>query len=338
MGEDSSAQRSKKKTTDKRALADMYQRDLPPLRPPPQLLQRERVEFGDLDVPRRAPLSNNAASARPASPRPMPAREMLRADREDTAPRYSPIAEAKAKLHYAELSATRGSQVHSYPAVTARGSFGSSQTQPWVLGIIAFVSIVVIAFYLFLSQPKTTISGFRMPASEPYVAEAQPEQPPAANGEHSILGVPTVSAERVDAVLQEYGSPATGTGRVWVELGKKYNIDPAYALAFFIHESSAATAPAWAGWKPDGSSTHNIGNIICAGYPTCYGRFRDYASWEEGIEDWYELIAVEYVNGRGVHTVEQIIPIYAPAFENDVPAYVNGVENMVNKWRSGDNK
>ena len=54
--------------------------------------------------------------------------------------------------------------------------------------------------------------------------------------------------------------------------------------------------------KPGGATTHNVGNIICAGYATCYGRFRDYDTWSQGIEDWYKLIAREYVDGRGAQT------------------------------------
>jgi murein DD-endopeptidase MepM/ murein hydrolase activator NlpD len=118
-----------------------------------------------------------------------------------------------------------------------------------------------------------------------------------------------------------------------VRYGREYDIDPAFAVAFFIHESTAGTAPGWAGLKPDGSTTHNVGNIICAGYDTCYGRFRDYGSWEEGIADWYRLISVEYIEGRGTETVAEIIPIYAPAFENDVDLYVRTVEQMVDSWR-----
>ena len=153
-------------------------------------------------------------------------------------------------------------------------------------------------------------------------------------GQHSVIGQPTVSANFIDTVLSQYNSPANGTGEIWMRLGQQYGIDPAYALAFFIHESSAGTNPGWAGMKPDGSTTHNVGNIICAGYPTCFGRFRDYNSWEEGIEDWYRLISKEYIGDRQAHTVEQIIPIYAPSIENNVPAYVGAVTNMVNEWRS----
>lgn len=177
-------------------------------------------------------------------------------------------------------------------------------------------------------------------------AGASEEAPPAASvslqplgqrapGDHHIQGAPSISPDQIDRILQSYGSPATGSGQIWYDLGLKYNIDPAYAIAFFIHESSAGTNPAWAGWKDynSGANTHNVGNIICAGYSTCFGRFRDYPNWDTGIEDWYRLIAVEYIDGRGTMTVAQIIPIYAPAFENDVQAYVNAVERMVDGWR-----
>ncbi|MCS6880643.1 MAG: peptidoglycan DD-metalloendopeptidase family protein [Oscillochloridaceae bacterium] len=153
-------------------------------------------------------------------------------------------------------------------------------------------------------------------------------------GDYTVEGPPSLTPQQIDAILRSYGSPATGTGKDWYNLGLKYGIDPAFAVAFFIHESGAGTNPNWAGLKPGGGTTHNIGNIICAGYPTCYGRFRDYGSWAEGIEDWYRLISVEYIQGRGVRTVAEIIPIYAPAFENDVQGYINVVQRLVDEWRT----
>jgi murein DD-endopeptidase MepM/ murein hydrolase activator NlpD len=156
---------------------------------------------------------------------------------------------------------------------------------------------------------------------------------PNPPGNYNLRGAPSLNAAQADEILAAYGSPAHGTGRAWVEMGKRYNIDPAFALAFFIHESGAGTNPNWAGLKADGSTTHNVGNIICAGYATCYGRFRDYDSWETGIADWYRLIDVEYIEGRGTNTVAEIIPIYAPAFENDVNGYVRAVEQLVDGWR-----
>lgn len=212
-----------------------------------------------------------------------------------------------------------------------------SQEFPWWLIAVCAISAVIL--YFFWNDADTSRICFapgctaREPAMQAYTSALAPDLP-TPDGQHSVLGPPSISAQQIDRILAEWGSPAAGTGATWVELGVRYGIDPAYALAFFIHESGAGTAPGWAGRKPDGSTTHNIGNIICAGYRTCYGRFRDYASWEEGIEDWYRLIAVEYVQWRGVHTVEEIVPIYAPAVENNVPAYAGTVNRLVAEWRT----
>ncbi len=148
-----------------------------------------------------------------------------------------------------------------------------------------------------------------------------------------LVGPPSLSAQQIDSILASYNSPAHDTGEAWVAAGTHYGIDPAYAVAFFVQESTAGTHPAWAGWKSGGTSTYNGGNIICAGYATCYGRFRTYSDWSAGIDDWFRLIAVEYIQGRGLTTVDEIIPIYAPAFENDVAGYVATVNTLVATWR-----
>lgn len=150
----------------------------------------------------------------------------------------------------------------------------------------------------------------------------------------TVLRAPqSLTPEEINVILNSYGSPATGTGQSFYDLGLKYDIDAAYALAFFIHESGAGTAESWAGQK-DGTTTHNIGNIICAGYTTCLGRFRDYPDWATGIEDWYVLIDTEYIKGRGFTTVDEVIPVYAPAFENDVGTYKNVIAATVAGWRT----
>lgn len=153
-------------------------------------------------------------------------------------------------------------------------------------------------------------------------------------GDYTLKGPPSLTPQQIDRILASYGSPAAGTGEEWYRLGLERGIDPAFAVAFFIHESGAGSNPAWAGIKAGGGTTHNVGNIICAGYATCYGRFRDYGSWSEGIADWYRLIDVEYLDGRGHKTVADIIPVYAPSFENDVQGYVNVVNSLVDTWRT----
>jgi len=202
-----------------------------------------------------------------------------------------------------------------------------------VCALIIAVSLGVI--WLLQAPENTFIGRGALPFGlGQVIGSDQPARQVAINpGEHSVLGAPSISAAAIDSILAKYGSPAAGTGQTWITLGKRYGIDPAYAVAFFIHESSAGTNPGWAGFKSDGSTTHNIGNIICAGYATCYGRFRDYANWDDGIGDWYKLISQEYVNARGVASVEQIIPIYAPSFENDVDRYIQTVVTLVDEWR-----
>lgn len=192
---------------------------------------------------------------------------------------------------------------------------------------LTLAALVATALVLLLApvQPAPVIVADATPVIEP--------APTCAADDLTLACPAQLSAAQLDAILAGYGSPAVGTGAAWIAEGARAGINPEIALAFFVHESSAGTAPGWAGWKPDGSSTHNVGNIICAGYPTCYGRFRDYASWDEGIADWYRLIAVEYIAGRGHRTVEDVIPVYAPSFENDVSGYIGAVRALVAQWR-----
>jgi hypothetical protein len=314
--------------------------------PPPRLMAKEidLVEsFPDMR-PRTQRSASHAPNTRQTQPRISSGRNVIGPLSEVR----SPLAETSADLDRARLLGSRPAPLPRVVSTAAPGRTLLALIISNPLLVLLLGGVFLLIFLKLSAPPKVVISGYRAGSSAParvstggglletlwgFVASPTNQQGPSAPpGEHSILGPPTISAQDVEAVLRQYNSPAAGTGRAWIELGKQYGIDPAYALAFFVHESTAGTNPGWAGLKPGGSSTHNVGNIICAGYSTCYGRFRDYKTWDEGIEDWYKLIANEYVRGRGVQTVEQIIPIYAPAFENDVDAYVNTVVGMVDGW------
>lgn len=195
--------------------------------------------------------------------------------------------------------------------------------------VIALVSMLVILWtYMPRGSLINGLMSMRSPAGQVGNAHLVPD------GEHSLVGAPTIDAARIDQVLRSYNSPAAGTGAIWIEMGQKYGLDPAYAVAFFIQESTAGTHPNWAGLKPDGTTTHNIGNIICAGYQTCYQGHRDYPSWAAGIEDWNRLITREYVEGRGIATLEEILPIYCPVGDGCRPDhYVEVVKKLVSDWR-----
>jgi len=142
----------------------------------------------------------------------------------------------------------------------------------------------------------------------------------------------SISVEQCESILASYKSPAEGTCSDAIEYAQKHNIDFAYVLYMFIKESSAGMNKNWAGIKPDGNTTHNTGNIICAGYITCFGRFRDYTSWDEGWKDHIDLL-VNYRDSQGDKTLEEAINRWAPPIENDTNAYYQEGVKQITSWR-----
>jgi len=171
----------------------------------------------------------------------------------------------------------------------------------------------------------------------PRLSVVVPLSVPASTGSSTVTGSPSLSADFIDRVLTAYGSPAAGTGQALYDLGVEYDIDPVYALAFFLHEDSF-------GETGIGAANHSLGNIRCSeGYACQYG-FRYYATWQDGYQDWYSLILNGYVKGQITDTivghqcvtVEEIVPVYAPSSDhNDVAAYIAAIEHAVQRWRSG---
>ena len=144
----------------------------------------------------------------------------------------------------------------------------------------------------------------------------------------SVIGGPSLSVSFIDRVLATYRSPAVGLGSALVADSEQFHIDDAYALAFFLHESSFGTTGV-------ARVTRSLGNIICSGYPTCFQGFRLYASWQVGAWDWFRLLTYEYLP-RGLSTVQAIVPVYAPASDhNDVSGYIAAVVQAVAAWRAG---
>lgn len=146
---------------------------------------------------------------------------------------------------------------------------------------------------------------------------------------YSVLGPPTVSVPLINRVLASYHSPAAGKGQALFDYGVKYGVDPVFALAFFMHESSFGTTGV-------AQFTLSLGNLRCIPMYPCYNGFSSFATWEAGFDAWYSLIRYVYVDTWHLSTVEQIVPTYAPASDhNDVAAYIDTVERAVDTWRSG---
>lgn len=148
----------------------------------------------------------------------------------------------------------------------------------------------------------------------------------------SVVGPPTITVIQIQHVLTSYTSPATPYAQQLYDLGVQYGIDPAYALAFFIHESDCGTTGV-------ARYTLSLGNTKWTpGWPQSFEGFRQYTSWPQGFEDWYRLIRNLYVAQWKLDTVAKIIPVYAPASDNnDVQAYIDDVQSLVASWRAGAN-
>ena len=160
-------------------------------------------------------------------------------------------------------------------------------------------------------------------------------------GKYSFIGKPTLSAAFIDRVLASYHSPAAGKEQALYELGAKYGIDPAYALAFFMHESLFGTTG-------EARKTMSLGNERCIADRACVDRnlggYAQMYSWEDGFDHFYRLILYGYVGGEVTDpiaghpctTIEQAIPIYAPSSDNNnVAAYTLAIEHELQTWWAG---
>jgi Mannosyl-glycoprotein endo-beta-N-acetylglucosaminidase len=183
-------------------------------------------------------------------------------------------------------------------------------------------------------NPMASLAGQAAPGS--LAGQAQPPAPagdaqaqPHPGGDYNLLGKPSISVATIEQVLKQYNSPAVGNGQAFYDLGVKYGVDPAFMLAFYVHESAAGTAGA-------AVATRSVGNIICAGWGgKCIGRFRAYDSYAQAAEDWYQLITGPLYIGGGLTTPDQITPRYAPSSDNNDPnGYAKTVERLVDEWRS----
>src|SRR5260370_25966502 len=157
--------------------------------------------------------------------------------------------------------------------------------------------------------------------------------PPVPVSGYSVLGPPSISADFINQVLEHYHSPAEGYGQALYDLGIKYGVDPAFALAFFLNESAFGT-------RGEATVTLALGNERCIPDRPCVdqdrGGYAQFYSWEDGFEHWYMLITGPLYEGSGLVTVAQIIPRYAPNSDNtNEEHYVWVVEHAVDTWRAG---
>ena len=150
---------------------------------------------------------------------------------------------------------------------------------------------------------------------------------------YTVLGPPSVEASFINRMLSAYHSPAAGLGQALYDDGVRTGIDPVYALAFFMHESSFGTTG-------ETRKTLALGNERCIPDRPCVdldrGGYAQMQSWQDGFAHWYALILSLYINEWHRVTIEQIIPKYAPGSDgNDEEGYIAAIEHAVDTWRRG---
>lgn len=144
----------------------------------------------------------------------------------------------------------------------------------------------------------------------------------------SLFHKNSITESQIEAILAKFNSPAQGIGHYLVQESERTTIDSAYVLSMFIHESSAGSDPNWI-------NTQNPGNIICAGYSSCNGRFRTYPTWNDGFTAMYDLL-VYYRDVLNKKTLRDALETWAPPQENDTADYIDTVETLIQNWRQAN--
>lgn len=146
---------------------------------------------------------------------------------------------------------------------------------------------------------------------------------------------PRISQQQFVRVLARAASPCAPIGVECYAIITSYGLDPAVALGFFGHESTFGT-------RGVAVETLNWGNVRTAFKPeraagTHPRNFAIFRTWQDGLRDWCERINERYINQRGLDTVDQAVPVYAPSSDgNNVQRYIERVTQLVNDWISED--
>ena len=151
--------------------------------------------------------------------------------------------------------------------------------------------------------------------------------PSAADAVLLMSGGPTLDARHVDAILAAYGSPLHGHGAQVVGLSRRFKVDDAIALAFYVMESRAGT-------QGEAVITRSFGNLRPMPNEPMTDGYRQYATWLDGVSEWFKVIRILYLNHLKLRTVDAVVPVYAPATDSNDPAtMIAGIHQLVQCWR-----
>ncbi len=242
-----------------------------------------------------------------------------------------------------------GSYAQMRPSAMSSSGWGKRKGKLWVLyvtgKVVCFVTIFMGAGTL---SQHSTASDLTARGGQTYAIQVGGDQAGTWQQDHpvavstltaqltlqertpyTVVRTPSLSVAFINQVLATYKSPAKGRGKALYNFGKKSGIDPAIALAFFMHESSFGT-------QGEATKSLSLGNIRCIPNYRCADNFAQFDTWEDGFKAWYRLIRNLYVVRWELTTVDQIVPRYAPAADhNDVAAYIGALKRALDTWHAG---
>src|SRR5216684_1562717 len=225
---------------------------------------------------------------------------------------------------------------------------------PWLRTFYVSMIVIIIAAFVLISAgwfqrpgvPQLVISsnaqvfpiqvGGTLGAVNAWANSNGPADPktpiPTNPGPYSVLGPNSLSVGFMNQVLAYYHSPAAGKAQALYDEGVKYGLDSAYALAFFMHESSFGTTGV-------ARVTLSLSNMRCVPQFPCLnenGGYAIFSNWEQSFDAWFKLIRNLYVAIWGRVTVDQIIPKYAPNSDgNNEAGYIATLKHTISTWRAG---
>lgn len=202
--------------------------------------------------------------------------------------------------------------------IQPKSSFGPT------IGLIAVVAIVLMVVMAAFGPGTKGGNAWQYLTSGSTGNSAS--QAPASGS--SIVGGPSLSAQKIDTILANAGSPAAGSGQALYDLSAQYNVDDAFALGVFQHESGYGT-------RGVARQSLSLGNLRCIDGYACQGGYAYFNSWQEGYRAFYALISGPLYVKAGLTTTSAIMPRYAPSEDsNDPVGYANAVEQSMAVWRA----
>lgn len=146
----------------------------------------------------------------------------------------------------------------------------------------------------------------------------------------TFIHPPRITPARFRAVLTAFHSPALPQAAALFAICCQYGLDPAVALAFFVHESSCGTQGRARFTRNWGNLRKGQGNQIIN-----TGGWAWYAGWEQSLRDWCLLISAKYVHDWHLPTVGLALEKYAPSSDNNDPnGYAATVCRLVRAWET----